>query len=123
MGTNYYYTTREELPDERITLAGHKVRVYKNHRLHIGKSSAGWAFALHVYPEDYPRNYDHWIDMLHDGGRGRIVDEYGEELTVEEMLAVILERGDPGELRHHPKDGEHCIAQATTFDYCIGDFS
>lgn len=55
--------------------------------LHIGKSSGGWCFSLHVTEE---------ITSLEDWKRefknGVIKDEYDQVLTPEEMLQVITER-------------------------------
>lgn len=84
MGTNYYFETgvcREcGKPDERR---------------HIGKSSGGWCFSLHIYPEDGINDLDDWKRVFDEEARherARIVDEYGRQLSVPEMLVVITER-------------------------------
>lgn len=75
MGTNFYFY-RADLP-----------------RLHIGKSSAGWTFALHVEGE---------IQSLEDWKRflvkepGEIRDEYGNVWTLGDLLREITERSWPG---------------------------
>ena len=58
---------------------------------HIGKNSAGWCFALHIYPDEGIRDLKDWEPLLMDP-KARIEDEYGEALTSEEMLVVIKER-------------------------------
>jgi len=45
MGTNYYLVKNERPPCPCCE------RTYVQERLHIGKSSGGWCFALHVIPE------------------------------------------------------------------------
>ncbi len=86
MGTNYYLT--EKPPCECCG------REYE--QLHIGKSSAGWTFALHVAdPDDdcpvVPRDLLGWRELL--GGPGAIKDEYGRELSSSQMIDVIANRG------------------------------
>jgi hypothetical protein len=58
---------------------------------HIGKSSAGWVFALHVYPEEGIQTLEDWIPLLFREG-AVIKDEYENQLTPHEMLCVIMAR-------------------------------
>lgn len=58
---------------------------------HIGKSSGGWTFALHVYPEEGIKDLSDWIPLFKDPDH-TIKNEYGERLTADEMKAVITER-------------------------------
>ncbi len=129
MGTNYY-----------INKTGY----------HIGKSSAGWCFSLHVDPSD-------GIFALHDIKHlwfGKTIkDEYGSTISKKEMLAIITERSwerrsaeemnkdpfyeswdefhsvngsedGPNGLLRHKIDGNHCIGHGDgTYDYLIGEFS
>ncbi len=83
MGTNYYL---------RYPKCKHCGQRPKD--LHIGKSSAGWCFGLHVYPEDasLPQNSDDW-EKLFD--TYQIFDEYGEEISVCGMMETILDRSSP----------------------------
>lgn len=64
-------------------------------RLHIGKSSAGWCFSLHVGPWDdftFPvTDLASWeAEWSREGVR--IVDEAGNVLTPDEMRRVVVER-------------------------------
>jgi hypothetical protein len=144
MGTNFYF--RKPL----VNYCEHRGRSDPPEELHIGKSSAGWCFSLHVYPEQGIHALDDWEAIWPNG---TIFDEYGDELTKCEMLAVITgrssseawdsqwasnsgyfseevfhcsnnsERGPNGLLRHRI-DGSHCIGHGPgTYDYITGDFS
>jgi len=61
-------------------------------QLHIGKSSHGWAFALHVIPQLRINDLPDWVELL---DYGQITSEYGDTLTKEELLRVITERARP----------------------------
>ena len=141
MGTNYYYHT---------DMCEHCGR--GDEPIHIGKSSVGWCFALHVYPEELEDNktesLDDWIKLWNTKG-GVIKDEYDRELTSEEMFDIIIKRswereGDnyfgyismaefhrvdhskpgPNGLVRHKIDGQHCIGHGEgTWDLMIGYFS
>ena len=89
MGTNYYLKTAAceccGLHDERNTM-------------HIGKSSGGWCFALHVGKwlndsDDEPEahNLEDWQALWSRDG-WIIVDEYKKPVTPEEMLRIITNR-------------------------------
>jgi len=87
MGTNYYLDGAacehcgQSLPDAP--------------RLHIGKSSMGWAFTLHVIPDEGINDLFDWIERWERPG-ARIVDEYGRSVTPYEMLKTIVNRRAPG---------------------------
>lgn len=141
MGTNYYL---------RKNTCEHCGRGDED--LHIGKSSGGWCFSLCVHPyenintlEDWRREWDH---MESDT---RIVNEYNEIFTPDQMLKVITERrrdidwGDdswfgykdeadfhrhnysergPNNLLRSRVDGHHCVGHGEgTWDYIQGEFS
>lgn len=112
MGTNYYAILKEP---PAVPL-GFSV----NDRLHVGKSSGGWAFALHVEPEKsgHPATLEEWRLLLSDP-RIRIEDEYGVRLTAEEMASIIRDRQAP--IRR--SDGRHCIGHGKgPWDLIVGDF-
>ena len=76
---NTYYNNLEELN--------------KNYYLtyHIGKSSAGWRFLLQAYPKKGLRYLFEWKDLF-DNKDTKIFDEYGEEISKEEMLKEITHK-------------------------------
>lgn len=85
MGTNYY------LHEDTCPTCGRGPEP-----LHIGKSSAGWVFALHVIPEEGINDLADWVDRWRKGGEIR--DEYGQAVTREEMFTIITQRfRDPWE--------------------------
>lgn len=63
---------------------------------HIGKSSAGWCFSLHIDPTEGIKNLGDWRTLFEDPGNV-IFDEYGSEITIEEMLDTIINRGNEDE--------------------------
>lgn len=77
MGTNFYFKQKENITGEGI---------------HIGKSSGGWCFSLHVLPEMGINTLDDWKRYFAIEG-STIVDEYGVIHSVEEMLDRIENRG------------------------------
>jgi hypothetical protein len=128
MGTNYYLKTAAceccGLHDERSTM-------------HIGKSSYGWCFSLHVGDwlndtDDQPKAHtlEDWQTLWSREG-WVIVDECGRHVTPEEMLRVITMRGgqygysqEGHEVARHQIDGRHCVGHGPgTSDYIKGEFS
>ena len=136
MGTNYY------LHMNPCQTCGRT-----DERLHIGKSSWGWCFGLHV-TDEIP-SLEAWTKKFSDGV---IKDEYGDAVTVEGMLDRICNRrGSPRMEKHWPMmgyaseadfhaknhsergpndllrrqiDGRHCVGHGDgTWDYIQGDFS
>lgn len=89
MGTNYYLER-----SEKCAHCGHETG---KERLHIGKSSAGWAFGLHVIPEEDINDLWDWVEKWEQPDT-RIVDEYGDEVTPYQMLkAIVLKRRPPSD--------------------------
>ena len=136
MGTNYY------LAGDICPHCGRS-----DEREHIGKSSADWHFALHIYPDKGINNLDDWKDYW----RGhKIVDEYGKKISHKAMLKIITEREGCFNWDSCPQqfyrdwdefhrinyseqglnglvrckiDGEHCIGHGDgTYDYIVGEF-
>lgn len=133
MGTNYYL--EPEPPCEGCK------RPFE--RLHIGKSSGGWCFSLHVDPDAGINDLPDWQDRW-SRPNARIVNEYGDVVPAVEMLAIILSRegfaardsvrsaqfldenhaepGPHGLLRH--RIGRHCSGHGGgTYDLIPGEFS
>lgn len=124
MGTNFYLKSPDAEP------------------LHIGKSSAGWCFSLHVYPEHGIKTLDDWRPMLYDP-YAVIEDEYERRISPSKMLEQITLRSwayaynyssefheknyselGPYGLLRCKVDGVHCIGHGRgTYDYIVGDFS
>lgn len=135
MGTNYYAINQET-----------------NKELHIGKSSAGWCFGLHIIPEEHLNSLDDWVQML-ETGNWTITNEYGESLSIEQLKEIITQRErkeslektfkpdfyskslhqflkqnfaiiGPNNLLRSKIDGEHCVGHGEgTWDLIGGDFS
>lgn len=136
MGTNYY----TEAP-----------KGYEEKELHIGKSSGGWCFSLHVIPELKLTTWEAWKDYLR---KRPIWDEYENSIPFKELEKVVTERqGVLPDVREyekgdHPyyasaedfytrnyaqpgpnglvrtKIGEHCVGHGEgTWDYIEGEFS
>lgn len=139
MGTNYYLT---------LDTCEHCGR--SDESLHIGKSSMGWCFGLHVIPEEEIGSLDDWEALFRRPG-ATIRDECGRVLSADEMLARIRNRGGRpfddrtewmgyrDEADFHAKNhsergpngllrrrlmGGHVISHGDgTWDCCIGEFS
>jgi hypothetical protein len=132
MGTNYYWykAPKCECCD----------REYEP--LHIGKSSAGWCFSLHVMPDRNINNLKDW-EALFDLAGSYIRDEYHQTIPADKMLNIIMARGSaqpltwthlqfienhavrgPNNLVRFNINGRHCIGHgAGTWDYIVGEFS
>ena len=112
MGTNFYLTSE---PCKYCGRTGGA--------LHIGKSSAGWAFALRVYPEDGIANLDDWKKKFQQT-HCQIIDEYGHELNYDQMIEKIENRSHPNGLNRSIVDGNRCIGNGEgTYDYYVNEFS
>ena len=109
--------------------------------IHIGKSSAGWCFALHVIPEQGINNLDDWKRLWEENAWRYIEDEYGQTLSPKEMLDRITDRGRPDPVPENfnysineaepglnnlirRRIGRRCIGHgAGTWDLIVGQFS
>jgi hypothetical protein len=82
MGTNYYTRTPGcESACEHCA---------QSQLIHLGKTSVGWKFAFQADP-DWPRDqaFDQWQKLA---GSGPIEDEYGQPITLPELLDLIDQR-------------------------------
>ena len=127
MGTNYYLKVKK-VP-KPCYACGHTPP--RPSSIHIGKSSAGWCFSLHVYPEELdedqdpprPQSLEEWRERFEDP-KFMIENEYDKAITAKEMLHVITGRA-PGRKRH-PMSDHHCLGPGpndATYDLVIGYFS
>ena len=82
MGTNYYWYPQP--PCETCKRPFEAV--------HIVKSSAGWVFALHIYPEDGINTFDDWAKRFGQADSS-ILDEYHQTVSAHDMMRTIAERG------------------------------
>ena len=114
MGTNFYL--HQEPDCERCGRSAEP--------LHIGKSSGGWCFSLHVIPEAGINTLDDWRRLWTE--RGTFVrNEYGDHVPIDELEQIITNRRWHGEApRRNDVDGNHCIGHGEgTWDYIVGEFS
>lgn len=102
MGTNYYLRVPKDRPEEYERFAA---RTYRDNpeplpyvELHIGKSSYGWCFALHVIPELDLNSLQDW-EVLFGLYTEGIYDEYDINTPVAELMKTICDRqgADPDE--------------------------
>lgn len=75
MGTNYYM---------RVDCCDKCGRGSEN--IHIGKSSMGWPFAVHIIPEEGINSWGDWLKKLNGQ---RIYDEYGTEVSLETLDEIV----------------------------------
>jgi hypothetical protein len=137
MGTNYYLIEDVCEPCARTTST------------HIGKSSCGWCFSLHVgrqWEPTIPKSLEEWVERWSAPGAA-IMDEYGYKYTPTEMMDVITNRrcdpydlpdgyaswdefhainhstpGPNGLLRHQIMD-DHCVGHGPgAYDLIVGEF-
>ncbi len=131
MGTNYYWNSTGEA---QCPHCGHE-----RERLHIGKSSSGWCFSLRIHDYEGIKTLADWQAKWASGGT--ISDEYGRDVTIEEMVAIITKRHHPGDpakrdeylrIQRHGatagpnglmRHGPPAVAGDGTWDLCDYDFS
>lgn len=133
MGTNYYWYKNLE-PCECCGKYCDPI--------HIGKSSGGWNFSLHIHPESGINSLVDWVAKFTQSGSA-IINEYGSGIIPDEMIDIITNRSwEPSSKRNaqwyadnyaheginglvaHNVDGRHCIRNGEgTYDYMVGDFS
>lgn len=117
MGTNYYWR-----PKPACKSCG---REYLG--IHIGKSSAGWNFSLHIFNAiEYDnitkdiRNLADWKKLLKIGV---IADEYGRLISYEDMIKEITEKAlfNGKELKRHLNRTNSELSEET-YDLIYGNF-
>lgn len=97
--------------------------------IHIGQSTYGWCFALHVYPEKGINTFDDWKEILEQDS-AEIKDEYDNIIPLVNLLNVITSRKDghwcsigrtPS--RHNIIEGNPSIGSGKgSWDYFTGEF-
>lgn len=124
MGCNYYLQAEPPCPTcGRVD----------DERVHIGKSSAGWYFALHVIPELGINTLDDWRNLWSAPG-AIIRNEYGDVMSISDMELIITVRHGPPERSYKPyfsevemlrlngcEWGDYNLLRSKVSDYwCVG---
>jgi hypothetical protein len=60
--------------------------------IHLGKRSGGWKFCWNFHDNKYYSNKEELLNFIHTG---RVIDEYGDEIEVEEFIEMALSWGEP----------------------------
>ena len=123
LGCNYYLQAEPPCPTcGRVD----------DERVHIGKSRAGWYFALHVIPELGINTLDDWRNLWSAPG-AVIRNEYGGVMSVSDMELVITvrygrdrwdARGTSSEAEmhrmNHSEWGEYNLLRSLLGKGCVG---
>lgn len=138
MSTNYYLKRALVCPHCHTLVGRHFFGTDSDSEegLHIGKRNAGWAFALHVYPDGQAsipgdvvgfsiNDLADWLPLFVKYG---IVDEYGRDVTPAELIEEITVDARP--LRRHKPEANRCLGPGTRpdgsiapWDLMLGSFS
>lgn len=114
MGTNFYWYAKEK--------CNHCDREYDP--IHIGKSTYGWVFSLHITNEI--KSLDDWKAKWQTPG-SYIKNSYGDIISIEEMLNIIENRKPAvGNklLRHNFETDSQLVNRGSgTWDCFSGEFS
>lgn len=103
MGTNFYVRIPYSLEDRDPVLCNAWNYAYDRDNLgegtwlHLGKSSGGWCFGVHVIPELGIRTLNDWVALFDQIGIRdiEIKDEYGSPWSVSGFLREVKERSWP----------------------------
>ena len=60
--------------------------------IHLGKRSMGWKFCWNFHDNKYYSNKEELLNFIRSG---RVIDEYGDEIEVEEFIEMVLSWGEP----------------------------
>ena len=63
--------------------------------IHLGKRSSGWKFCWNFNDNKFYQDKESLLNFIRSG---RVVDEYGQEMNVEEFITMALEWGQPNGL-------------------------
>jgi hypothetical protein len=75
-------------------------------KVHLGKRSSGWKFLWNFNDKKFYSNKEELLNFIRTG---RVVDEYGEEMNIDEFITMALEWGQPDGLdgetyrKQHPR--------------------
>lgn len=79
MSTNYYALGTEHPRED------------EDGRLHIGKSSRGWTFALRCYRDEGPASWEDWLRLL-NARHVFVEDEYGDSVSLDDLVETVTMR-------------------------------
>jgi hypothetical protein len=100
MGTNYYMELEPgEYKDDHLWPT-EKEFINDRPYLHIGKSSCGWCFTCHTVPALQLNDWKDWKRFLQ--GR-KILNEYYEDVSYEEMVDTVENRSHPTDFNKPPE--------------------
>lgn len=60
--------------------------------IHLGKRSVGWKFCWNFHKDKYYNDKESLLEFIRSG---RVVNEYGEEIEVNEFILMSLNWGEP----------------------------
>ena len=60
--------------------------------IHLGKRSMGWKFCWNFHDGKYYTNKEELLNFIR---KGKVVDEYGQTIEVEEFIEMALNWGEP----------------------------
>ena len=83
---------------------------------------------MNIHPDLGINTLDDWVALIKTRTKKeKIVDEYGGEILLDELLKIITERtrhGSDQPLLRHTVDGILCVGHSEgTWDYLVGEFS
>ena len=64
----------------------------KDMSIHLGKRSMGWKFCWNFHDGKYYTNKEELLEFIR---KGKVVDEYGQTIEVEEFIEMALNWGEP----------------------------
>jgi hypothetical protein len=72
--------------------------------IHLGKRSSGWKFLWNFNDKKFYSNKEELLNFIRTG---RVIDEYGKEMDVEEFITMALVWGQPNGYDHEKYRREH----------------
>jgi hypothetical protein len=82
-------------------------------KIHLGKRSSGWKFTWNFHNNKYYSNKEELFEFIRSG---RVVDEYGTEIEVEEFIKMALEWGEPD---GHVLNADYVMTHMATGLHCV----
>jgi hypothetical protein len=117
MGTNYYRIPSVEEMEKRKQELIATIEKENNFiiqsiwdiftedsNIHLGKRSSGWKFLWNFNDKKFYSNKEELLNFIRTG---RVVDEYGEEMNIDEFITMALEWGQPNGLDSETYRKEH----------------